>query len=112
MTNIAYEYLEAIGIKELFEKQLNDILFNLACETTEGNVDELKRLKEVLVWDNIAPVLANTLTEEIPENVLKDVVAFYKTDSGIYLKENLLSLTKSLQEDLNEFLKEKLDGIV
>ena len=105
---LAFKYLEAIGIKHVFEKQLTEAFFKIACEAPPSAADELTKLKQALVWDNIAPVLAKTLIKEVPKDILQGVIDFYSTETGQYLRDNLLDITEKLQESLKSFVDEEL----
>lgn len=108
---IAYEYLEVTGVKLLFEKQMNEILFKVACETPPEGADAMKQFKEIFTWDNIAPILAETLADNLPEKIMQDVTEFYKTESGKYLSSHLIKLTEALQANITTFLQNTLSEI-
>ena len=108
---LAFEYLDVTGIRKLFEAQMEEILFKITCEEPPEYANNIQKLKDILSWDNIAPVLAETIVVEFPVEILHGIIELYKTEPGIYMRDHLLELTEKLQANMTSFLEEKLKEI-
>jgi len=111
---LAIEYLTLSKAKETFEKTIDAYVAKFSSQTPNADKESIKQFFNTYMgWDALKDPTVEIVKESLSKKELKDIIRFYKTDSGRSLAEkspkmsanisNLigLNLQKAIQEIQN-----------